>query len=103
MRYPGNLTNQSAIADAGGIAPLVNLLKVVSKGSGLQTGREAQETAAGALYALAESSTNRVSIAEAGGIPLLVALLDGGSEDAKEQAAGASPGGRGGTGRMEGS
>ena len=46
-------------------------------------------TAAGALHALAESHDNRISIAEVGGIPLLVALLDGGSEECKEQAGGA--------------
>ena len=49
----------------------------------------AQETAAGALFALAETSANRVSIAQAGGIPLLVAIFDGGSDEAKKQAAGA--------------
>jgi hypothetical protein len=43
-----------------GIAPLVDLLK---NGS-----REAQETTAGALHALAETADNRVSIATAGGV-----------------------------------
>ena len=50
---------------------------------------DAQETAAGALYALAATAENRVSIASAGGITPLIALFDGGSEEAKEQAAGA--------------
>jgi vacuolar protein 8 len=62
-------------------APLVCLLRTGSLG--------AQETSAGALLWLAESQTNRVSIADAGAIPLLVSLLDGGSEEVKEQAAGA--------------
>ena len=79
---PGNADNQRAIAKAGGIPPLVALLKL-----GVALG--AQETAAGALYALAEAFDNRVSIADAGGISLLVSLLHTGSEECKEQAAGA--------------
>lgn len=78
---PGNALNQQTIADAGGIGPLVTQLKVGSVG--------AQETAAGALFALAESDANRVAIASAGGIPLLVALLEIGSDAAKAQAAAA--------------
>ena len=66
---------------AGGIVPLVDLLKHGALG--------AQETAAGALSALAETPENRVTIASSGGISLLIALFDGGSEEAKEQAAAA--------------
>jgi hypothetical protein len=51
--------------------------------------REAQETVAAALHSLAETSANRVAIASAGGITPLVDLFDGGTDDAKAQAAGA--------------
>ena len=56
-----------------------------------QVRKAAQETAAGALHALATAPANRVSIADAGGIPLLVSLFDvaDGSDESKEQAAGA--------------
>jgi hypothetical protein len=49
--------------------------------------KAAQETAAGALHALARAPANRVSIADAGGIPLLVTLFDiaDGSDESKEQ------------------
>ena len=49
----------------------------------------AQETAAGALHALAKAVNNRVAIADAGGIPCLVALFEGGSDECTSQAAGA--------------
>lgn len=62
------------IADAGAITPLVNLL------SGSR-GDEAQQEAAGALWALADHAVNRTAITEAGGIGPLVMLL--GCENAK--------------------
>jgi hypothetical protein len=64
----------AAIAQAGAIAPLVNLL------SG-ENGDGAQEEGAGALYALADNAANRLNITEAGGIGPLVVLL--GSTNAK--------------------
>jgi len=56
------------IAEAGAIAPLITLL-------GGERGADAQEDAAGALYALADHGSNRLVITEAGGIAPLVALL----------------------------
>ena len=107
-------SNQEMIAREGGVAPLVKLLKTRRRappplktepsvdenaeadsvtldstphGSRATVGHEALETAAGALSALANTPANRHEIAEVGGIPLLIALFDGGSEEAKEQAA----------------
>ena len=51
-------------------------------------GQTAQEEAAGALKALAESATIRVAITEAGGIGPLVALLGGSNPKARENAEG---------------
>lgn len=62
------------IAEAGAITPLVNLLNG-------NRGQEAQEEAAGALWALADHARNRVAITEAGGIGPLVMLL--GCQNAK--------------------
>lgn len=92
---PGNTVNQKAIADALGIEPLVQQLKANLKRN--ERGEMAivpgtlgaQETAAGALHALAELSSNRILVAKTGGIPKLVALLDEGTEGCKDQAAGA--------------
>ena len=56
------------IAAEGAIAPLVRML------SG-ERGLEAQEEAAGALWALADTASIRLAITEAGGIGPLVALL----------------------------
>ena len=78
MGARANKENQVTIAQAGGVAPLVELLK--------EGALSAQETVAGALHALAETADNRVDIAGRGGIPLLVSL-DGGSEVTIEQAA----------------
>ena len=50
--------NCHAIAECGGIGPLVGLLKPGAQGEG------AQETAAGALHALAKATANRYAIAE---------------------------------------
>ena len=58
-----------AIADAGGIAPLVNLL-----GVGATT--RARENAAGALWHLALDASNQIAIARANGIMPLVMLLE---------------------------
>ena len=95
---------RKAIADAGGIAPLVELLRPPPNGyppQDAESKREdsvstelaqvlgAQEAAAGALSALAVLADNRVAVAQAGGIPLLVALLDGATDEAKEEAANA--------------
>ena len=71
--------NQTTICKSGGIEPLVSLLKNGSKGT-----RE-KETAAGALFALAEDYDNRAAIAEAGGIAPLVSLFDGGTVEAIQQ------------------
>ena len=59
---------RAAIIAAGAIAPLVALLD----GS---EGAEAQEAAAGAILALAETVANRLIITEAGGIGFLVSML----------------------------
>ena len=75
--------NQTTICKSGGIEPLVSLLKNGSKGT-----RE-KETAAGALFALAEDYDNRAAIAEAGGIAPLVSLFDGGTVEAIQQASSA--------------
>ena len=66
------------IADSGGVAPLVALLKSYSNPG-------AQETAAGALSALADSEDNRVRIAEAGGIKLLIILFENGPGEAMDE------------------
>ena len=58
----------SAIAVAGAIQPLVMLLDG-------NCGPEAQEQAAGALYALADHEGNRLAITDSGGIAWLVQLL----------------------------
>jgi hypothetical protein len=68
----------SAISAAGGIAPLVDLLKAGSTG--------AQEAAAGALCALASTSENRAAISVAGGIVCLCQLLHDGTPQAHEHA-----------------
>jgi len=70
-----------AIAQAGGIAPLVALTRSGSAG--------AQEKAAGALWILARDADNKVAIAQAGGIAPLVALTRSGSAGAQENAAAA--------------
>ena len=67
------------IANAGGIAPLVELLR---------DGRaEAKARAAEALYSVAIDNGNQVRIAEAGGIPPLLELLRDGSAEVKWWAA----------------
>ena len=71
-----------AIAEAGGIQPLVALLGAV--GGGSPVGRE---KAAGALWHLALDQSNQVAIAKAGGIAPLVALLDDGTAQAHRHAA----------------
>lgn len=62
-------TMAEAVAAAGAIPPLVDLL------SG-DCGASAQQKAAEALWALAGANSNRVAIADAGGIGPLVELLD---------------------------
>ena len=71
--------DQVAIAEAGGIAPLVALAA-----SGTE---EQKEFAAWALGILAFFDTNHVAIAAAGGIAPLVALAASGTEKQKEYAA----------------
>ena len=71
--------NRVAIANAGGIAPLVELLRDGSA--------EAKAQAAEALAVLMFNVDNRALIAEAGGIPLLVELLRDGTVGAKWSAA----------------
>jgi hypothetical protein len=70
-----------AIAAAGGVAPLVRLLR--------RSSAAAKEDAAGALSLLAIEDANQVAIAEAGAIAPLVELVHRGSEDANEAAAAA--------------
>lgn len=65
----GSANRLQAIADAGGIAPLVNLL-----GVGATT--RARENAAGALWHLALDASNQIAIARANGIMPLVMLLE---------------------------
>ena len=68
-----------AIAEAGGIAPLVELVR-----GGSEAPRRRRRG-----RCMAANDANEVAIAEAGGIAPLVELVRGGSEDAKEHAAGA--------------
>ncbi|KAH8044622.1 hypothetical protein JL722_14594 [Aureococcus anophagefferens] len=75
-----NFANKVAIAEAGGIPPLVELLRDGSA--------DAKAAAALALRRLAyDNAANQASIAETGGIPQLVQLLRDGSAGAKEWAA----------------
>ena len=71
--------NRVLIAEAGGIAPLVELLRAGSA--------DAKAQAAWALGNLAHNDANKVLIAEAGGVPLLVELLRDGSAAANWHAA----------------
>lgn len=64
----------SAIADAGGIGPLVGL---VTNGNAM-----GKERAASALWHLSVDAVNQVSVAKAGGIPPIVQLLDDGTPQA---------------------
>ena len=74
-------TNQDAIREAGAIPPLVALLHAGAES-------KAAESAAGALWNLANNPTNRDAIREAGAIQSLVALLHAGAEStAAENAA----------------
>ena len=70
-----NDANATAIAAAGGIAPLVRLL---CRGSAA-----AQEAAVGVVSILTFNDANDAAIVEAGGIPPLIELLRRGSVDAK--------------------
>ena len=70
-----------AIAQAGGIAPLVALARDGTDGQ--------KQWAAAALWNLAVNDDNQVAIARAGGIAPLVALARGGTNAQKEQAAAA--------------
>ena len=78
----GHEATQSAIGKGRAIAPLVALL------DGSQ-GWEAQEEAAGALFALAELEHNRLLITQAGGISPLVRLLASENGQARMHAEGA--------------
>ena len=70
------------IADAGGITPLIDLVKDGTD--------EQKEYAAGALMNLAwNNDTNRKLIADAGGITPLIDLVKDGTDKQKEYAAGA--------------
>ena len=72
----GGTANKAAIAEAGGIPPLIELLR-----DGLPRERDARFWAVRALVSLAYNDANKVLIAEAGGIPPLVKLLRNGSAD----------------------
>ena len=75
--------NQTAVADAGGIAPFVALLK----GEGAESAKEA---AASALWSFSSRHPpNQKAIAEAGGLAPLVALLGMGKPETQTKAAGA--------------
>ena len=69
------------IVEAGGIAPLIELLHVGSEG--------AKEHATGALWNLAYNDDTKAAVAEAGAIAPLVELLRSGREGAQENAAAA--------------
>lgn len=71
--------NQVAIVKAGGIPPLVSLLRSGSA--------NAQEMAAGAIAAVSEDATNQKALMKAGAILPLVQLLRGGSANAQVHAA----------------
>jgi GGDEF domain-containing protein len=74
--------HRTALADAGAIPVLVDLLKIGSAGG--------KEMAAGVLASLAVNAENMVTaIPQAGAIPALVDLLKSGSAEGKLQAAGA--------------
>ncbi|KAH8091992.1 ubiquitin-protein transferase [Aureococcus anophagefferens] len=76
----GNDANRVLIAEAGGVAPLLDLVRDGSA--------EAKRRAAWALGWLARNNgANKVLIAEAGGIPPLVELVRDGSAEAKQRAA----------------
>lgn len=79
MAY-NNAANQMAIAQAGGIPPLIALLKGPT---------EIHRDAAGALWSLAADPNNQELIADQGGIIPLVSLLRDGSSGSQETAAGA--------------
>ena len=68
----------SAIAEAGGVIPLVGLVT-----NGNQMGKE---RAASALLHLSVDVVNQLQIAKVGGIPPIVQLLDDGTEQAHEHA-----------------
>lgn len=70
--------NRQSIVDAGGINPLLSLLKGESPG--------AKENAANALTQLCETNENRVSIAAEGGIGLLVGVLQSSSSNKETSA-----------------
>ena len=72
---------QTAVAEAGGIPPLVKLL------SGGADSRK--ENAAGCIRNLSIPEPNRQKIVDAGGVPLLVTLITSGNDGQKEQAAAA--------------
>ena len=74
-----NDANEVLIAEAGGIPPLVDLLR---NGSAAAKAR-----AVWALENVACNDANRVLIAEAGGIPPLIKFLHDGRTDAKKWAA----------------
>lgn len=73
---------QSAVAASGAIGPLVTLLDGTE-------GPDAQEEAAGALFALAAHELNRMAITESDGIGLLVMLLGTNNPRARAHAEGA--------------
>ena len=75
-----NTENQMAIANAGGIPPLIALL---------EGHPEVHKDVAGAIWALASNKDNQRTISKEGGIAPLVELLKNGSRDAQETAAGA--------------
>ena len=72
--------NQTAIAKAGGLEPLIAMLVGHA---------EVQTDVAGALWALSDDEYNREIIGKLHGIPPLVAILKTGSQAAQETAAGA--------------
>ena len=73
-KFATNAANKRAITEAGGIAPLVALLK--------ETSVDGRAWAAGALGALAcRDAANQVAIVAAGGLEALTWLRDHGSDD----------------------
>ena len=80
----------AAIAQAGGIPPLVELLRVGTIDLGDRKERKNRnwdKNAAHALAMLAGDESNKMQIARAGGIPPLVALLSTGEDSTQQYAA----------------
>jgi vacuolar protein 8 len=81
VNLANNVTNQDAIREAGGLAPLIGCLRDESLG--------VRQNAAQALASLAANATNQDAIREAGGLAPLIGYLRDGNSDMRHYAAGA--------------